>query len=132
MIDSVPLAWRLKKQKYNLVGTKCLTCSQTFFPPKSFCPECRRKGQLTDFQFSGDGRIESFTIIRTAPKGFESQTPYAVGIIALDEGAKVIGQIVGDVEIVDCGKKVKKVFRRISEDGKEGVISYGVKFELTE
>ena len=132
MIESIPMNWRLKRQKYNLQGTKCTNCSELFFPPRNFCPACRRKGKIETFQFSGEGTIESFTIIRVAPAGFEAMTPYAVGIINLKEGAAISGQIVGDINKVEIGKAVRPVFRRMSEDGKEGVIHYGIKFELAE
>lgn len=85
---------------------------------------------MEPFQFSGRGVVESFTIIRVAPKGFEDQTPYTVGIIKLEEGASISGQIVGPLEKVEIGKRVKPVFRRLMEDGREGVIHYGVKFAL--
>lgn len=130
MVESIPIGWRLKKQKYNLIGTQCTTCGEKFFPVRNFCPTCRRKGAIEDFQFSGKGAIESFTIIRTAPHGFESQTPYAVGIIKLDEGTNISGQIVADVTKVEIGKRVHPVFRRQAEDGAEGIIHYGIKFAL--
>lgn len=132
MLESIPLGWRLKRQKYNLIGTKCKTCSKPFFPPRSLCPSCRRRGEIEEFQFSGRGTVESFTIIRVAPKGFESQTPYAVGIIKLDEGPKMSGQIVGNPENVEMGKNVRPVFRKMFEDGPEGVIQYGIKFEIVD
>ena len=131
-MESIPMGWRLKRQKYNLIGTECLTCKKRFFPPRNFCPSCRRRGEIQEFQFSGNGTIESFTIIRVAPKGFESQAPYAVGIIKLVEGASITGQIVGPLGRVEIGKHVRSVFRKVSEDGKEGVITYGIKFELAD
>lgn len=130
--SSVPLFWRLKESKYKLIGTKCTTCNQNFFPKKSLCPECRRRGNLEDFQFAGKGKILSFTIIRTPPEGFEKFTPYAVAIIELEEGTRVSGQIVGDVEKVKTGQQVRTVFRKIYEDGNEGLIHYGLKWELDE
>lgn len=132
MVESVPLTWRLKKQKYNFIGSQCSACNKTFFPHRTLCPSCRRRGEIKDFQFSGKGEIESFTIIRVAPKGFESMTPYAVAIIKLEEGARISGQLVDDIENVEIGKKVKPVFRRLSEDGLEGVIHYGMKFEIND
>ncbi len=131
-MESVPLIWRLKKQRYNFLGTKCMICGGLFFPPRGMCPTCRRSGAVEDFQFSGRGEVESFTIIRVAPEGFEHQTPYAVAVIKLEEGAKISGQIVGDPGAVEIGKKVRPVFRRMAEDGKEGIISYGMKWALEE
>ncbi|MBL7206026.1 MAG: Zn-ribbon domain-containing OB-fold protein [Candidatus Aenigmarchaeota archaeon] len=128
--SSIPLYWRLQKSKYNLVGTKCKTCGKLYFPPRQLCSECRRKGEIEDFSFSGKGEIISFTVIRAAPEGFEKYTPYAIALIKLEEGEVISGQIVGDVTKVEEGKKVKSVFRRMHEDGKDGVIFYGVKFQL--
>jgi len=130
--SSVPLFWRLKDSKYRLVGTKCESCGSFYFPPISFCPKCRRNGRVESFKFSGKGIVESFTIIRTAPSGFEKATPYVVGIIRLDEGPKISAQITGDIEQVDIGRKVSMVFRRMYEDGEQGLINYGFKFELDE
>lgn len=129
---SIPLFWRLKKSKYSLIGTTCKTCKQVFFPPKTLCPDCRRKGVIEDFKFSGNGEIISYTIIHVPPDGFEHFTPYAIGLIKLFEGANLSGQIVGDPAKIDIGKKVKPVFRKMYEDGEGGVIHYGIKFEIVE
>ncbi len=125
---SVPLYWRLQKSKYGLVGSKCLTCNTHFYPPKPLCSDCRRKGKIAEHQFSGKGKILTFTIIRTAPEGFEKQSPYAIGIIELEEGPKIAAQIVGPFEKLSTGKNVRPVFRRIYEDGDDGIIHYGIKF----
>ena len=130
--QSVPLFWRLKKSRYNLTGTRCTNCGSVFFPPRNLCPKCRRSGNVEDFEFSGNGKILSYTIVRTAPEGFEHYVPYAVAIIRLDEGANVTGQVVGDIEKVRTGKRVRPVFRKINEDGNDGLIHYGLKFELVE
>lgn len=127
---SVPLFWRLKKPKYNLVGTRCLKCKNVYFPPRNLCPGCRRSGNIKELQLSGNGKILSYTIIRTPPEGFEHYAPYAVAIIRLDEGTNITGQVVGDIEKIKTGKRVRSVFRKICEDGSSGLIHYGLKFEL--
>ena len=130
--SSVPLFWRLRKAKYRLIGTKCGKCGSTFFPPRNLCPECRRSGEIEPFQFSGNGTIVSYTIIRTPPEGFERQAPYAVAIVKLDEGAQISGQIIDSPGDIQTGKNVRAVFRKMSEDGSEGVINYGFKFQLAD
>ncbi len=129
--SSIPLFWRLRKAKYRLEGTKCRKCKSVFFPPRSFCSRCRRKGEIECFPFSGKGTIISYTIIRTPPEGFEKQSPYAVAIVKLDEGAQISGQVIGDLKEVETGKRVSAVFRKMYEDGPQGVINYGLKFALT-
>ncbi len=37
---SIPRDWRLKKQRYGLVGEICPNCSSKLFPPRDVCPEC--------------------------------------------------------------------------------------------
>ena len=130
MVESLPISWRLKRQKYNLVGTKCRTCGNAFFPPRQLCPSCRRKGRLQEFQFSGKGEIVSYTVIRAAPQGFEKYTPYTVALIKLQEGPMLSGQLVTNGEEVEIGKKVRSVFRKMQEEGTDGVIHYGLKFEI--
>jgi uncharacterized OB-fold protein len=73
--------------------------------------------------------VFSFTVIRVAPEGFETFTPYIVGLIMLDEGVKVTSQIVDcDIEDVYIGMPVESCFRKLRTDGKDGIICYGFKF----
>jgi len=130
--SSVPLYWRLSKSRYTLTGTKCTRCGSVYFPPRSLCPKCRSKGNLEDFRFSGKGKIISWTVIRAPPEGFEQQTPYAVAIIELDEGAKITGQIVSDLDKIEVGKPVRAVFRRMYADGPDGLIHYGIKWDIAD
>ncbi|MBI4176418.1 MAG: Zn-ribbon domain-containing OB-fold protein [Candidatus Aenigmarchaeota archaeon] len=130
--SSVPLYWRLKKSKYNVIGTRCRTCNTAYFPGRQLCQNCRRKGEIEELKFSGLGKILSYTIIRTAPQGFEQYTPYAVAVIELDEGTMISGQIVGNPAGLKIDQRVKPVFRKISEDGSDGLIHYGMKWELVD
>jgi uncharacterized OB-fold protein len=126
------LFWRLRESKYRMMGTKCTTCNDLFFPPRYLCPKCRRDGKIEPFQFAGNGEIISYTIIRTPPSGFERQAPYVVAIVKLAEGPQIAGQIVGDMDNVEIGKPVRSIFRRMSEDGEGGLIHYGFKFQLVD
>lgn len=128
---SVSLNWRRIPQRYRLIGSKCETCATYFFPKRPICPKCRRKGNIKEVQFSGKGRIYSFTEVHSPPEGFEEQAPYVLAIVELEEGARVMGQIV-DVkkEDVKIGQEVEAVFRVIQRDDPEGLIHYGFKFRV--
>jgi uncharacterized OB-fold protein len=128
--SSVPLYWRLQKSRYTLTGTRCKTCNTAYFPPRDFCSSCRRKGEIENFRFSGMGRIVSYTTIRIPPEGFEKYTPYAVAIIELEEGTRISGQVIGNPDEVRVGNRVRPVFRRMYEDSTDGLIQYGIKFEI--
>jgi len=128
--SSIPLSWRLNKSIYRLVGNKCKRCGTFFFPSRDICPKCRRKGDIEEVVFSGEGEIYSYTMINVAPKGFEQQTPYLIGIIKLKEGPLITGQIVRPNNNIEIGKKVYTVFRKLTEDSKSGIIKYGFKFKI--
>lgn len=36
----IPRHWRLKKQRYGLVGETCPHCEHKIFPPRDICPNC--------------------------------------------------------------------------------------------
>ncbi|MBN2331252.1 MAG: Zn-ribbon domain-containing OB-fold protein [Candidatus Aenigmarchaeota archaeon] len=126
---AVSFYWRGFKERYGLVGSKCELCSRHFFPGRVICPECRRKGKMHEHRFSGKGKVYSYTVIRTPPTGFEIYIPYVVAIVDLEEGARVVSQLV-DVkpEEVSIGMPVEACFRKIREQNQSGLVLYGFKF----
>ena len=131
MREAIPLTWRRIPERYRLLGVKCETCSSHYFPGRSICPKCRRKGKITDVRFAGKGKIYSFTEISAPPEGFEDQIPYILAIIELDEGAKLTAQIVdAHKDDVKIGSRVEQVFRVIQREDPEGLVHYGFKFRL--
>ena len=131
-MSSAPLNWRSLKEKYQLIGTKCETCGKLYFPSRKICPTCRRLGRPKSVKFSGKGTVFSYSVVRNAPEGFELFTPYVIGLIQLEEGPKLLCQIVDcNPEDMHIGMPVETVFRKLRVDGKEGLISYSFKFVPT-
>ncbi|MEE9474571.1 MAG: Zn-ribbon domain-containing OB-fold protein [Candidatus Hydrothermarchaeaceae archaeon] len=130
MSSNIPRFWRNLESRYNLIGTKCLKCEEIYFPPRRFCPKCRRLSRLEKFKLEGKGEIVTYTVIHTPMQGFEEQIPYILAIVKLSDGPMITTQI-ADCEIgeVEVGMKVKSVFRKIQEDGEAGLIHYGYKFK---
>ena len=120
--------WRLRSQRYALVGEVCDDCGQKIFPPRDVCPHCAQNAQ-TPFQFSGRGEVFSHTTIYNPPAGYEEYTPYTVALVKLEEGPLVTAQLTDvNPEEVTIGQPVEMVTRKIREDGPEGLIIYGYKF----
>ena len=92
MSDTVR-TWRHIQQRYNIIGSKCTTCGELFFPSRVVCPNCRRKGNLEAFQFSGKGKIHTFSVIRSPSDDFKKIAPYAVAVI--DRTGAEVGLEVG-------------------------------------
>jgi uncharacterized OB-fold protein len=84
----IPRHWRLKKQRYALVGEVCPHCDAKLFPPRDICPNCGEEAR-TEYQFSGKGEVFSYTTIYDAPAGYESNVPYTVALVKLEEGPMV-------------------------------------------
>jgi uncharacterized OB-fold protein len=125
----VPRHWRLKQQRYALVGEVCPHCDAKIFPPRDVCPHCGGEAK-TQYAFSGKGKVYSYTVMRDAPAGYEENIPYTVAVVALDEGPMVTAQLtdLGE-QSVEIGMPVEMVTRKIRQDGDErGMLVYGYKF----
>jgi len=127
----VPRFWREIPNRYNLIGVKCRNCNRVLFPPRFICPGCRRVGKLEPHKLKDRGKIVSFTVVHVPPNGFEGQTPYALAIVELEEGPRLTAQITDcDPNQVKIGDDVEMVFRRVGQEGEDGVIYYGYKARL--
>jgi len=121
--------WRLKKQRYALVGEVCPNCEVKIFPPRDVCPDCG--GEAKDlYTFSGRGEVYSYTTVYDAPAGYEENAPYTVALVKLDEGPMITAQLTDmDGKNISIGTKVEMVTRKLRDDGDErGMLVYGYKF----
>ena len=120
--------WRKIPQRYNLVGTKCETCGKVFFPPRMFCPHCRRAGKIVPFKFSGKGKVLTYSVLYSTADQYADMKPYVLAVIELDEGARMTSHVICEPDEVYIGMRVKSVFRVLDSEGDDGVIHYGTKF----
>jgi len=124
-----PRHWRLKQQRYSLVGEVCPHCDAKIFPPRDICNNCGGEAR-TLYNFTGRGEVYSHTTIFDAPAGYEEYVPYTVALVKLEEGPIITAQLtdLGNGK-VDIGTPVEMVTRRIRSDGDErGMLVYGYKF----
>jgi len=120
--------WREIPQRYRYEAVKCVKCEKIFFPPRQVCNGCRGE-EFGKVILAQAGAVETFTVIRVAPTGFGNEVPYAVGIVKLDDGVKVMAQIVDcDMDKLAIGDRVRIEFRKIQQDGESGILCYGYKF----
>jgi uncharacterized OB-fold protein len=120
--------WREIPQRYRLEAGKCKGCGMVLFPPRLICPECHGR-EFEPVKLADTGTVLTYTVIRVPPQQFVDQSPYAVGVVELDDGVRLTGQIVDcDFSDLKIGQKVKIEFRKIYDIGESGVICYGYKF----
>ena len=103
-----------------LIIQRCKNCQSWVWTPRPSCNECgSEKVEWT--QVSGKGEIYSFTVIRqvvgrAASQAFEPDIPYVIAWVDLDEGPRLITNIIGcPVEDVKLGMKVLVQFEQASE-----------------
>ena len=124
----IPRHWRLRKQRYGLVGEVCPHCDAKIFPPRDVCPECGQEAKKL-YSFSGRGEVYSYTTVYEPPAGYEENVPYTVALIKLEEGPMVTAQLTDLDGEVQIGSPVEMVTRRLRSDGDErGLLVYGYKF----
>ena len=109
--------WEAAK-RHELTIPRCKFCNQFFWYPREVCPVCLR--QDWDWELvTGRGRLHTFTVVRQPMNpAFNEEVPYAYAIVQLDEGIRMITNIV-DCEIPDglaIDMRVEAVFDDVADD----------------
>ncbi len=101
---------QLRDEK-KIFGKQCPKCDIVLTPPRKTCPFCMEK--TTEWvELSGEGKVETFTIVRERTNVSLMDPPFVYAIIALDGAGTnflhALGEV--DVETVEEGMRVKAVF----------------------
>jgi len=104
-----------KKNKY-LIQT-CAHCNAQIFYPRRFCPECWSE-KFDWKEAKGTGKVYTFTVTYAgAEEKFKDDYPYILALIDLDEGIRIMSNIVDcDPEKAKIGMEVEVSFKKISEE----------------
>jgi uncharacterized protein len=94
-----------------LMTTRCRSCGHMQFPPRTACAECAALESLEWVATRGRGRVWSFcTFHKQYLVDFEA-TPYVVAIVELDEGTRLVSNLVGvEPDDIHVGLPVQAVF----------------------
>lgn len=85
----------------------CEACQRAQFPPALFCRKCR--GGVEWRVSEGQATIFSLTEVHRAPnESFRNDTPYMLALVDLDEGFRIMTNIVGE------GKQHAQIGARVS------------------
>jgi len=109
--ESLPF-WEAAKEK-RLLLPRCNHCGCFFFPPSQRCRHCL-SADTGWTESRGTGRIYSFVVYHRAyHPAFEADIPYVVAIVELDEGVRLLSNIVAaPPENVRCDARVRVTFEQ--------------------
>jgi uncharacterized OB-fold protein len=95
----------------------CSDCGEVIFFPKQICPNCMGRN-LGWKESSGRGRIFTFSVTYAyAPLEFAQDTPYALAVVQLEEGFRMMTNIVEcDLEKIVCDMPVEVVFDPVTPE----------------
>lgn len=102
-----------------LMIRKCKACGAMHFLPRYLCPACWST-DLDWIQASGQGTVHSYTVIRRAPlPAFAGRVPYVVALVDLDEGPRMMANILGEDALqTGIGDRVEVRFEERAEGAK--------------
>lgn len=100
-----------------LMIQRCKKTGQAFLYSRQLVPGVD-DSQVEWIEASGKGEVYSFTVARRpAGAAFQGDCPYVVASVTLDEGARIMSNIVtDDVAAVKIGMRVETFFDAVSED----------------
>lgn len=85
--------------------------------------------KIKEIELDREGTIITFTKVYEDIENFNRGVPFIVALIKLDNGKKIIGEVV-DCKDIKEGGVVEACFRKIYTDEEDGIINYGTKWRL--
>jgi len=119
----LPLMTKLSRIFYEgckrgkLLYQQCRDCQEVVFFPKELCSSCMSR-DLEWKESEGKGKIHTFTVTyEGAPPEFMADAPFALAIINMDEGFRIMSNIVEcDLDRIVCDMRVEVIFDAVTSE----------------
>ncbi len=96
-----------------LLIKKCDSCGEYHYYPRILCPFCM-SDKTNWIEAKGTGRIYTYSVMRRG-------VPYAIAFVSLDEGPKMMTNIVDcDLDTLGINQRVKVVFKQSGDQDNPG------------
>ncbi len=104
-------------KQHRLMLQKCLACGTLMWPVKPRCDHCFSEN-VTWVQASGKGTLYSFALMHQIyHPGFASEIPYNIAQVDLEEGLRIISNVVGvPNSALQIGMPLEVTFEKVSEE----------------
>jgi uncharacterized OB-fold protein len=104
-------------QRHELYLQRCGGCGALRYYPRALCPRCL--SDATEWVLSsGRGTVYTYTVThQNQAPGFRETLPYVLAYVELDEGVRMLTNIVGcDPNIVKIGMPVEVAFEDVTPE----------------
>ena len=99
--------------KGKLLIKKCNLCDEFHYYPRVICPNCT-SDKTTWVEAKGTGSIYTYSVMRRG-------VPYAIAFVELDEGPKMMTNIVDcDLDTIHISQRVKVTFKQSGDEDNSG------------
>ena len=96
-----------------LLLKRCTQCDEIHYYPRVLCPYCMSE-KIEWIEAMGKGEIYTYSVMRHG-------TPYAIAFVELEEGVRMMTNIVDcDLDSVHIGQKVYVVFKESGDEEQSG------------
>lgn len=104
-------------RRHELVLQRCQECGHYRYPPGDTCPRCL-SDRLAWVKVSGRGSIYTWVVFHQVyHQAFANDAPYAVVVVQLEEGARLVTNLVDcKAEDIEIGMAVEVVFDDVTEE----------------
>jgi len=104
-------------REHRLRFQQCMDCGYIRWPPALLCPKCHSRN-TTWIESSGRGRVYTFAVYRVAlHSAFEGDLPYVVADVEVEEGPRLLTNIVGcRPEDIRCDMPVEVTWEDVTDE----------------
>lgn len=111
---SAPFWEAAREQRLRL--QRCDTCGYVRWPPAATCPECLAQGG-TWTDLAPHGTVWSYCVYdHCYDEAFRDAIPYVVALVELDDGPRIISNVLAPPDAVEVGMAVEAAFVPAGED----------------
>jgi uncharacterized OB-fold protein len=114
--DHTRVFWDAARQGRLLIK-RCAACGRAHYYPRTFCPHCWSP-HVSWEEASGRGRVYTYSIVHQNDlPPFNERVPYVAAIVDLDEGPRMMTNVVDcELDAMAVDMPVEVTFRDIGED----------------
>lgn len=114
--DNVSAPYWAAARDGRLLIQECPQCGNRQWYPRSLCTRCAAEPEW--LECTGRGVVHTYCVIRQmGTAGFRDEVPYVVAMVELDEGPRIMGNVIGvDIAEVYIGLAVEATFIAVADD----------------